>query len=179
MFRTLNRKFIFGTIARVTPTFIVPIFHERNKNDEILLTDSDYEAQQTGWDRLRAMYRRNLLVTSISVYRNRSSLSDYIVGGSLTGAIYKANLGPTAMLVGAGVGGVLSALGGILILGLLKITGLSMDDIRKSLYKIKETRQQLMDEAIEKSAKEKNDQLTMHHDIIVKEKGVQKVEDLP
>ncbi|OWR50935.1 hypothetical protein KGM_207571 [Danaus plexippus plexippus] len=121
----------------------------------------------------------SLFVTSISVYRNRSSLSDYIVGGSLTGAIYKANLGPTAMLVGAGVGGVLSAMGGVLILGLLKISGLSMDDIRKSLYKIKETRQKLMDEAIEKSATEKNDHLTQHHDIIVKEKGVQKVEDLP
>lgn len=36
-----------------------------------------------------------------------------------------------------------------------------------------------MDEAIEKSATEKNDHLTQHHDIIVKEKGVQKVEDLP
>lgn len=37
-------------------------------------------------------------------------------------------------------GAVLSTLGGVAILGLLKVTGITMDDIRRALYSIKEAR---------------------------------------
>lgn len=46
----------------------------------------------------------SLISTTLSVYRDESSIADYVTGGIITGAIYKANLGPAAMLVGAGLG---------------------------------------------------------------------------
>lgn len=46
----------------------------------------------------------SLVSTTISVYRDQSSLGEYVAAGTITGAIYKANLGAAAMVVGALVG---------------------------------------------------------------------------
>lgn len=262
MFRILNRKLIFGTAIRLTPTFIIPIIGHRNVND-IDNTTRPEDLKSTGWDRVKAMYTKteldevsielhnvaqttmsglfvgaflggfaksrdayltfmennqatifnstfeakkkmqdyitvsfargayhwgwrlgiftgtfSLISTTLSVYRDESSIADYVTGGIITGAIYKANLGPAAMLVGAGLGGALSLFGGILIFSILKLTGLTMQDIRKSLYKIREARQDQMNQAIDKSAHEKHDDVTRHHDKIVHEKGVQSIENI-
>ncbi|CAG5035896.1 unnamed protein product [Parnassius apollo] len=56
-----------------------------------------------------------LITTTVSVYRGDTSLVEYIFAGAITGAIYKANLGLAAMIVGAGVGATLSTLGGLAI----------------------------------------------------------------
>ncbi|CAH2253593.1 RPII140-upstream gene protein [Pararge aegeria] len=120
----------------------------------------------------------SLFTTTMSVYRDESTLSDYIIAGSLTGAIYKATLGPAAMLVGATVGGVLSAVGGILIISIIKMTGVTMKDVRNTMYKIRQMRQEQLNQAIDKSSTEKHDNLTRHHDQIVEEKGVQNIEQL-
>ncbi|CAH2107532.1 unnamed protein product [Euphydryas editha] len=120
----------------------------------------------------------SLISTTVSVYRDQNSLGEYVAAGTITGAMYKANLGPAAMVVGAGLGGVLSMFGGILILSILKLSGVSMDQIRKSLYKLKEARQDQFNQAMEKSATEKHDSLTQHHDEIIENHGFKKIEEL-
>ncbi|XP_068630444.1 RPII140-upstream gene protein [Battus philenor] len=120
-----------------------------------------------------------LVSTVVEVYRGiEASLIDYVMAGTITGAFYKANLGAAAMLVGAGVGAGLSFIGGLLIISILKATGFTMDDIRKALFKIKQAREDQYNQALEKGAKEKHDDLTRHHDSLVKEKGKQKTEEI-
>ncbi|XP_026486082.2 RPII140-upstream gene protein [Vanessa tameamea] len=262
MIWSLNRKLIFGTAVRLSPSFLIPIFSTRNENDSVS-SQTDF-IHKTGWDRVRDMYSKDefgevsvelhnvaqatmcgffvgaclggfaksrdaylhfiennqatifnstiqakkklqdyvtvafargayhwgwrlgiftgmfsIISTTVSVYRDQSSLGDYVAAGTITGAIYKANLGPAAMVVGAFLGGVLSIIGGILILSILKLTGVSMEDIRKSFYKIKEARYDQYKQSVEKAATEKHDSLTLHHDVIVEEKGVKKIEELP
>ncbi|KPI97994.1 PREDICTED: RPII140-upstream gene protein [Papilio xuthus] len=120
----------------------------------------------------------SLFTTMIAVYRGESSLIDYIMAGALTGGVYKANLGVAATIVGATLGGVLSAFGGLLILNILKITGVSMDDLRRVLYKIKLAREEQYNQVLEKSATEKHDNLTRHHDKLITEKGETKIEEI-
>lgn len=43
------------------------------------------------------------------MYRGVPAIVDYVTAGAITGAVYKANLGIAAMLVGAGVGNNCSA----------------------------------------------------------------------
>lgn len=56
----------------------------------------------------RTQYKRlfifSTIATTISVYRGDTSLIEYITAGALTGAIYKANLGTAAMVVGGLLG---------------------------------------------------------------------------
>ncbi|XP_038210491.1 RPII140-upstream gene protein [Zerene cesonia] len=120
----------------------------------------------------------SLIATTISVYRDKNSVIEYMIAGAVTGAVYKANLGLAASLVGAGLGTALSLVGGLAIIGLLKISGVTMNDIRQSLYKIKQSREQVYNECLEASAKEKNDDLTKHHDVLIVEKGIKKIEEI-
>lgn len=47
-----------------------------------------------------------LITTSISVYRGKSSILEYLVGGGVTGALYKFSMGPRGMLVGGALGNI-------------------------------------------------------------------------
>ncbi|XP_023951540.2 RPII140-upstream gene protein [Bicyclus anynana] len=261
--RLLNQKVMIGTVARLSPSVIIPIIGRRNENDYDELDTPNSPLPKTGWDRVKAMYTKNdqdensiefqnvvqatmsgliigaclggfiksrdaylyfiennqatifkstvdakkklqdfvtvafakgayhwgwrlgaftgifsLISTTISVYRDESALSDYIIAGAMTGAMYKAILGPAAMLVGATLGGILSAIGGILILSLVKITGVNLNDVRKEMAKFREKRKEQLDQAIDKASDEKHDNLTRHHDQIVEEKGVMNIEQL-
>lgn len=57
MFRILNRRLIFGTAIRLTPTFIIPIIGQRNVNDTDNTSRSE-DIKSTGWDRVKAMYTK-------------------------------------------------------------------------------------------------------------------------
>ncbi|XP_049866132.1 RPII140-upstream gene protein [Pectinophora gossypiella] len=118
------------------------------------------------------------LATTISVYRGDTSLIEYVAAGTITGALYKVNLGLAATMVGAGLGCVLSTVAGMAILGILKLTGVSMDDIRRALHKIKEAREEQMHQAMEKSCEIKNDAITKHHQAILDERGEKKIEEI-
>ncbi|XP_060801249.1 RPII140-upstream gene protein [Amyelois transitella] len=113
----------------------------------------------------------SLIATTISVYRDDTSLIQFITAGAITGGLYKVNLGTAATCVGAGLGAALSAVIGGVILGILKATGFSMQELRQALYNIKKAREDQYRQVIEKSAKIKNDDLTRHHDKLVEEKG--------
>ncbi|KAJ8732614.1 hypothetical protein PYW07_015213 [Mythimna separata] len=120
----------------------------------------------------------SLTSTTVSVYRGDTSLIEYISAGALTGALYKIDQGLAAVLVGAGLGTVLSAAAGLAILGLLKLTGISMHDIRRALYKLKESREDQYNQALERAATIKNDKLTEHHKQLLEEAGEKKIDDI-
>ncbi|CAD5119370.1 unnamed protein product [Dimorphilus gyrociliatus] len=58
--------------------------------------------------------------SSIAVYRNESSLREYVAGGSLTAAILRSNLGLRGVIAGGTIGGFLGLIGGSCILLALK-----------------------------------------------------------
>ncbi|XP_022816378.1 RPII140-upstream gene protein [Spodoptera litura] len=120
----------------------------------------------------------SLTSTTISVYRGDTSLIEFVSAGALTGALYKIDMGLAATLVGAGLGTALSFVAGITILGILKVTGVDMIDIRKALYKLKEARDEQFNQALEKSSKQKYDSLTDHHTKLVIEEGEKKIEEM-
>lgn len=96
-----------------------------------------------------------LITTSISVYRGKSSIVEYLVGGGVTGALYKFSMGPRGMLVGGALGTCLGAVAGGLSLGLLKLAGISMEEVRYWQYKFHEERQEKFRKVIkEHKAKE-------------------------
>lgn len=120
----------------------------------------------------------SLLATTISVYRGDTSIVEYITAGAITGALYKVDLGLAATVVGGCLGAALSTVAGLVILGILKITGVSMDEIRKALYKLKEARKDQYDQALEKSGTIKNDHLTEHHKEVVEKLGERNIENI-
>ncbi|XP_026729395.1 RPII140-upstream gene protein [Trichoplusia ni] len=120
----------------------------------------------------------SLTATTVSVYRGDTSLIEYISAGALTGALYKINLGLPAVFVGAALGTVLSTAAGLAIIGLLKVTGLSMADIRKALYSVKVAREDQYNQVLEKAATIKNDELTQHHKDLIAETGEISIDDI-
>ncbi|XP_059048348.1 RPII140-upstream gene protein [Achroia grisella] len=251
------------TVLRLTPTFIFPIFEQKNANDYNMLNLPVSTVPESGWDRVNKMYSKDeydevstelhtvvqaslcgafvgacmggftssrqaylyfiennqatifkstmqakkklqdyvtvafakgayrwgwrlgsftgifsLVATTISVYQNNTSVLEYVMAGAIAGGLYKVNLGLAATCVGAGLGSILGLIGGCVILGLLHLVGVNMDDIRAALYKVKEARVDQYNQALEKSAKIKNDDLTRHHQELIQEKGQQKIEDV-
>ncbi|CAF4776373.1 unnamed protein product [Pieris macdunnoughi] len=135
-------------------------------------------AVRWGWRLFIFTGMYTLIATTISIYRDKNSVLEYVVAGAVTGSLYKVNLGLAATLVGAGLGAALSLIAGIVIIGILKISGVSMADIRRSLYGLKEMREEQYNQGVEKHAKEKHDNLTKHHDQLVESKGKTKVDEL-
>lgn len=119
-----------------------------------------------------------LVSTVISVYQGETGLIEYIAAGALTGALYKLNLGLAATLVGGGLGAILGMCGGLLTLAILKLTGFSLEDIRNTMYKFRQIRNDSFSQYKEDNATEKNDRVTRQHDAFVKAAGVKMLEDI-
>ncbi|XP_057657999.1 RPII140-upstream gene protein [Diorhabda carinulata] len=68
--------------------------------------------------------------TIIQTYRGNYGISEYVVSGVVTGTMYKFNMGPRGWIVGGGLGGVLGFICGGCTYGLLKLSGLSMEEAR-------------------------------------------------
>ncbi|KAK7075645.1 Complex I assembly factor timmdc1, mitochondrial [Halocaridina rubra] len=79
--------------------------------------------------------------TTFSVYRGKSSLLEYITGGALAGSLYKFKQGPKPMISGCIIGGGLGTIAGCVSLGVLYLTGTSMEEVRYWQYKWKEEKQ--------------------------------------
>nr|XP_023019952.1 RPII140-upstream gene protein [Leptinotarsa decemlineata] len=78
--------------------------------------------------------------TTIQVYRGKYGIMEYVAAGSLTGTLYKFNMGPRGWLVGGGLGSVLGLFCGGMTLAILKITGVSMEEARYWQYQWKQYR---------------------------------------
>jgi len=83
------------------------------------------------------------ITTTISSYRGKSSLYEYLAAGGVTGAMYKFNMGLRGMAAGTFFGSIIGGLAGLGSLAILKLTGTSMEDIRYWQYAWKQQRSQV------------------------------------
>ncbi|XP_037026165.1 RPII140-upstream gene protein [Bradysia coprophila] len=87
------------------------------------------------------------IATTISVYRGKSSIYEYLAAGLLTGSMYKVNGGLRGMTVGGLLGCGLGGLAGICSLLVLKASGKSMEEVRYWQYNWKRERDMIEMEA--------------------------------
>lgn len=114
------------------------------------------------------------ITTTISVYRGKSSVLEYIAAGTLSGMIYKFKTGPKAMIAGGAVGGFLGAMAGSISLAIMYVTGTSMEEIRYWQYKWKEDYQQSKLQRLrEAREKEIDPLLTGHNQVLLKDELLQ------
>lgn len=71
----------------------------------------------------------------MAVYRNKSSIVEYLAAGGITGSLYKVNMGLRGMAVGGILGGALGGVAGLLSLLVLRLSGTSMEEVRYWQYK--------------------------------------------
>ncbi|KAG7174544.1 RPII140-upstream gene protein-like [Homarus americanus] len=105
-----------------------------------------------------------LFTTSISVYRGKSSIIEYLVGGGATGILFKLKQGPRAMVAGGIFGGALGALAGSVNLAIMYLTGVTMEEIRYWQYEWKEELQADKQETLRKARAADLDILTKAHE---------------
>ncbi|KAG5889237.1 hypothetical protein JTB14_006373 [Gonioctena quinquepunctata] len=79
---------------------------------------------------------------TMQAYRGKYGITEYVVAGGLTGALYKFNMGPRGWIVGGGLGSVLGLFCGGLTVGMLKLTGYSMEEARYWQYQWKDRRKE-------------------------------------
>lgn len=82
------------------------------------------------------------MVTTIAVYRGKSSIFEYIAAGAVAGSMYKINTGLRGMTVGGLLGCGLGGVAGIISLVVLKASGMSMEEVRYWQYNWKRDRDQ-------------------------------------
>ncbi|XP_064081084.1 RPII140-upstream gene protein-like [Macrobrachium nipponense] len=110
------------------------------------------------------------ITTTISVYRGKSSILEYITAGTLTGMVYKFKSGPKAMIAGGAVGGFLGTIAGSISLALMYVTGTSMEEIRYWQYKWKEDYQQSKLQRLREAREKETDPLLIgHNQVLLKE----------
>jgi complex I assembly factor TIMMDC1 len=99
----------------------------------------------------------------ISVYRGKSSIFEYLAAGSVTGALYKFNMGLRGMTAGGLVGLAFGGVAGGLSLAIMKATGTSMEEVRYWQYKWKTDRDALINE-VKRAQPAEPDHLMDQHD---------------
>lgn len=104
-----------------------------------------------------------LLTTTVAVYRGHSGLLEYVVAGAVTGATYKCGLGVRGAVVGGGLGGVLGCMAGLASLGILKMSGMTMEEVRYWQFQWQQDREKLF----HRGEKKDIDPLFEHHKQIV------------
>lgn len=103
------------------------------------------------------------IITLISVYREKSSIYEYLAAGGITGALYKVNMGLKGMTAGGIIGGGLGAVAGLASLGLMKLSGTSMEEMRYWQYKWRLQREDNVREAF-KSQTDNQPEVILIHD---------------
>ncbi|BFF90548.1 RPII140-upstream gene protein [Drosophila madeirensis] len=109
------------------------------------------------------------IITCISVYRDKSSIYEYLAAGSLTGATYKMNLGLRGMAAGGIIGGFMGGIAGVASLLLMKASGTSMEEVRYWQYKWRVNRDDNIQAAFKKMTEDEHPELFKAHDERVSE----------
>ncbi|XP_014292024.1 RPII140-upstream gene protein isoform X2 [Halyomorpha halys] len=108
-------------------------------------------------------------VTALHVYRDESSILNYIIGGLVSGMIYRINYGLRGLVVGGTLGSMVGLAGGCLTLNILRVTGHTYDDIYQIQEEQLRNRNRLIKEA-EKTLDHADDRKILEdHDRIVKD----------
>ncbi|XP_018049206.1 PREDICTED: RPII140-upstream gene protein, partial [Atta colombica] len=69
------------------------------------------------------------ITTCTSSYRGKIALENYMLGGSIAGLLFKMNLGLRGALVGTGLGGILGGMCGSVSLIILKLSGITINEV--------------------------------------------------
>jgi len=117
------------------------------------------------------------IVTTISVYRGKSSIYEYVAAGAVAGAMYKVNTGLRGMTVGGLLGIGLGGVAGAISLVVLKFSGTSMEEVRYWQYNWKKDRDQSITAAeLKNSLSERDPLLDAHGEAIsVKDHSLQTI----
>ncbi|XP_055851039.1 RPII140-upstream gene protein [Episyrphus balteatus] len=110
------------------------------------------------------------IITLISVYREKSSIYEYLAAGGITGSLYKVNMGLRGMTAGGIIGAGLGGIAGLASLGVLKLSGYSMEEMRYWQYKWRLERDENIREAYINQQEDKNP-VVIHHDAKLGEAG--------
>ncbi|KAH8388360.1 hypothetical protein KR093_005109 [Drosophila rubida] len=110
------------------------------------------------------------IITLISVYRGKSAIYEYLAAGSITGAVYKLNLGLRGMASGGIIGGFMGGVAGVASLLLMKASGTSMEEVRYWQYKWRVQRDDTINQAFKNQAQKDAPELFKAHDDRVGEK---------
>lgn len=117
-----------------------------------------------------------LVSTTVSVYRDKTGIFEYVVGGGITGSLFRTHLGLPGMIVGGLLGTTLGTCAGCVVHGLLKLSNVNMEEVREMLYKLKQVR----DAAVAKnfnSTKEEDPLFTYHDDQVQQTSHVHSMEE--
>ncbi|EFN75045.1 RPII140-upstream gene protein [Camponotus floridanus] len=90
------------------------------------------------------------VTTCTSAYRGKIAVENYMLGASITGLLFKINLGLRAALIGMGLGSILGGIYGVTSLVILQISGVTMDEVLEAQKQWINSR----DETIDKKIKE-------------------------
>uniref|UniRef100_A0A0A9YM68 Complex I assembly factor TIMMDC1, mitochondrial n=1 Tax=Lygus hesperus TaxID=30085 RepID=A0A0A9YM68_LYGHE len=90
------------------------------------------------------------IVTIMSSYRGESSILDFVVGGIVSGGIYRVNYGLRGVIVGSTLGMMIGLMGGSLTMTILRLTDTSLDDVRKYQLEYQQFRDKNLAEAAKK-----------------------------
>lgn len=122
------------------------------------------------------------ITTALSTYRGKNGVIEHVLAGGLTGMLYKFPTGPRAALVGGGLGSnfiyydlhkiqfnfqglALGTIGGLVTVGLLNLSGMSMEEVRYWNYKWKESRMNVENKTMKKyMEKEQMEILKLHNE---------------
>lgn len=93
---------------------------------------------------------------------------EYVAAGSSTGALFRMNLGLRGMIAGAIVGGGLGIFAGGASLGVMKLSGTSMEEVRYWQYQWHKKRIDLEQAGYAKQAQSENPNplLDAHHELV-------------
>jgi len=97
-----------------------------------------------GWRMGLFTYAFTAFLTISSAYRGAYGLTEFVVAGAGSGALYKCNLGLRGMVSGGVFGALMGTVGGGLSLICLNIAGVNIKDVRKYQFKYQAIREEAM-----------------------------------
>ncbi|XP_058062256.1 RPII140-upstream gene protein [Anopheles bellator] len=138
-------------------------FHAKKKLQDQVTVSFAKGAFKWGW-RL-ALFTTSYIgiQTLISVYRGKSSLYEYMTAGSVTGAMYKFNMGLRGMASGGLVGMALGGVAGGASLLIMRATGTTMEEVRFWQYKWQANRDQVIRDSLKTQERAEEEPLLTHH----------------
>ncbi|PNI54048.1 TIMMDC1 isoform 6, partial [Pan troglodytes] len=96
---------------------------------------------ESGWDRLRELFGKDTVNTSLNVYRNKDALSHFVIAGAVTGSLFRINIGLRGLVAGGIIGALLGTPVGGLLMAFQKYSGETVQERkqkdRKALHELK------------------------------------------
>ncbi|XP_070153420.1 RPII140-upstream gene protein isoform X1 [Polyergus mexicanus] len=84
------------------------------------------------------------VTTCTTAYQGKLAIENYMLGGSITGLLFKMNLGFRGALVGIGLGSILGGLCGGISLLILKLSGTTIDEVLEAQQKWVNSRDKIL-----------------------------------